>query len=60
VRSETVRPAYVIGADGYDSAVRRIAGIEMVDHGPGQFFSICEVGATGELAVKCTSFSIQT
>ena len=29
VRSETIRPAYVIGADGYDSAVRRMAGIEM-------------------------------
>ena len=26
-RSETIRPAYVIGADGYDSAVRRMAGI---------------------------------
>ena len=27
VRSETMRPAYVIGADGYDSAVRRMSGI---------------------------------
>ena len=52
VRSEIVRPAYVIGADGYDSAVRRMAGIEMVDHGPGQYFSIYEVEATGELPAE--------
>src|SRR3954470_15454264 len=29
---ETVRPSFVIGADGYDSAVRRMAGIEMTAH----------------------------
>ena len=34
-RTETIRPAYVIGADGYDSAVRRMAGIEMEEHGAG-------------------------
>ena len=28
-RSTTIKPAYVIGADGYDSAVRRMSGIEM-------------------------------
>ncbi len=49
VRSETIRPAYVIGADGYDSAVRRMAGIEMTEHGEGQVFSIYEIEATGEL-----------
>lgn len=49
VRSETIQPAYVIGADGYDSAVRRMAGIEMAEHGEGQVFSIYEVEATGEL-----------
>lgn len=48
-RRETVRPAYVIGADGYDSAVRRMAGIEMADHGGGQVFSVYEIEATGEL-----------
>ena len=52
VRSEMVRPAYVIGADGYDSAVRRMAGIEMADHGPGQYFSIYEIEATGELPAE--------
>jgi 2-polyprenyl-6-methoxyphenol hydroxylase-like FAD-dependent oxidoreductase len=49
VRSETIRPAYVIGADGYDSAVRRMAGIEMAEHGEGQVFSVYEIEATGEL-----------
>jgi 2-polyprenyl-6-methoxyphenol hydroxylase-like FAD-dependent oxidoreductase len=49
VRSETMRPAYVIGADGYDSAVRRMAGIEMAEHRAAQIFSIYEIEATGEL-----------
>jgi 2-polyprenyl-6-methoxyphenol hydroxylase-like FAD-dependent oxidoreductase len=49
VRSETITPAYVIGADGYDSAVRRMAGIEMEEHGAGQIFSVYEVEADGEL-----------
>jgi 3-(3-hydroxy-phenyl)propionate hydroxylase len=53
VRSETIRPAYVIGADGYDSAVRRIAGIEMAEHGAGQVFSVYEIEATGELPAEC-------
>jgi 2-polyprenyl-6-methoxyphenol hydroxylase-like FAD-dependent oxidoreductase len=48
-RSETIRPAYVIGADGYDSAVRRMSGIEMAEHGAGQVFSVYEIEATGEL-----------
>jgi 2-polyprenyl-6-methoxyphenol hydroxylase-like FAD-dependent oxidoreductase len=47
--SETIRPTYVIGADGYDSAVRRMAGIEMADHGGSQIFSVYEIEATGEL-----------
>ena len=49
VGSETIRPAFVVGADGYDSAVRRMAGIEMETHGTGQVFSVYEVEATGEL-----------
>jgi 2-polyprenyl-6-methoxyphenol hydroxylase-like FAD-dependent oxidoreductase len=49
VRSETIQPAYVIGADGYNSAVRRMAGIEMAEHGRGQVFSIYEIEATGDL-----------
>ncbi len=48
-RSETARPAYVIGADGYDSAVRRMAGIEMEEHGAGTVVSVFEVEAAGEL-----------
>jgi 2-polyprenyl-6-methoxyphenol hydroxylase-like FAD-dependent oxidoreductase len=51
VRSETIRPAYVIGADGYDSSVRRMAGIEMAEHG-GQVFSVYEIEATGELPAE--------
>ncbi len=49
VGSETIRPAYVIGADGYDSAVRRMAGIEMEEHGAGQIFSVYETEMAGEL-----------
>ena len=52
VRSETIRPAFVIGADGYDSAVRRMAGIEMAQHGGGQVFSVYEIETTGELPVE--------
>jgi 3-(3-hydroxy-phenyl)propionate hydroxylase len=47
--SETIKPAFVIGADGYDSAVRRMAGIEMDEHGAAQIFSVYEVEAAGEL-----------
>jgi 2-polyprenyl-6-methoxyphenol hydroxylase-like FAD-dependent oxidoreductase len=52
VRSEKIRPAYVIGADGYDSAVRRMSGIEMEEHGAGQIFSIYEIEAAGELPAE--------
>ena len=51
-RQETRRPAYVIGADGYDSAVRRMAHIEMDEHGAGQTFSIYEIEAEGELPAE--------
>lgn len=47
--TETIRPTFVIGADGYDSAVRRMAGIEMDDHGGGQVYSVYEIEADGEL-----------
>src|SRR6185369_13494719 len=43
--SASIHPAYVIGADGYDSAVRRMAGFEMDAHGSGQFFSVYEIEA---------------
>lgn len=52
VRSGTVRPTFVIGADGYDSTVRRLSGIEMEAYGAGQVFSVYEVEATGELPAE--------
>jgi 2-polyprenyl-6-methoxyphenol hydroxylase-like FAD-dependent oxidoreductase len=52
VGSETIQPTYVIGADGYDSAVRRMAGIEMTEHGGGQVFSVYEIEAAGELPAE--------
>jgi 2-polyprenyl-6-methoxyphenol hydroxylase and related FAD-dependent oxidoreductases len=52
VRSETRRSTYVIGADGYDSAVRRMSGIEMGEHGAGQIFSFYEIEAAGELPAE--------
>jgi len=52
VRNETIRPAYVIGADGHDSTVRRLAGIEIAEHGGGQLFSVYETEATGELPAE--------
>jgi 2-polyprenyl-6-methoxyphenol hydroxylase-like FAD-dependent oxidoreductase len=52
VRTETIRPAYVVGADGYDSTVRRMAGIEMEQHGAAQIFSVYEIEALGELPAE--------
>ena len=50
--SETIRPSYVIGADGYDSTVRRMAGIDMTTHGEGKVFSVYEIEATGDLPAE--------
>lgn len=47
--TETVRPSYIIGADGYDSAVRRMAGIGTTRHAEAQIFSVYEIEAAGEL-----------
>jgi 2-polyprenyl-6-methoxyphenol hydroxylase-like FAD-dependent oxidoreductase len=52
VRTDMRRPTYVIGADGYDSTVRRMAGIELEEHGAGQIFSIYEIEAAGELPAE--------
>ena len=49
---KTLKPAYVIGADGYDSSVRRLSGIEMENHGAGELFSVYEIEATGELPAE--------
>ena len=52
VGSRTIQPVYVVGADGHDSAVRRMAGIDMAEHGAGQVFSVYEIEATGELPAE--------
>ncbi|MGH9240449.1 MAG: FAD-dependent oxidoreductase [Vicinamibacterales bacterium] len=52
VRSDTIRPAYLIGADGYDSIVRRLSGIEMEQYGAGQLFSVYEIEAEGDLPTE--------
>ena len=52
VRRKTIRPAYVIGADGHHSAVRRMSGIEMQEHGASQIFSVYEIEAEGELPAE--------
>ena len=52
VRNETIHPAYVIGADGYDSAVRRMSGIAMAAHGASEIFSVYEIEAEGELPAE--------
>ncbi len=51
-RTDTIQPGYVIGADGYDSAVRRMSGIEMEEHGAAQIFSLYEIEATGDLPAE--------
>jgi 2-polyprenyl-6-methoxyphenol hydroxylase-like FAD-dependent oxidoreductase len=48
-RTDAMRPAFVIGADGYDSAVRRFAGIEMTELRSPQIFSVFEIEASGDL-----------
>jgi 2-polyprenyl-6-methoxyphenol hydroxylase-like FAD-dependent oxidoreductase len=49
---KTIKPTYVIGADGYDSAVRRMAGIEMEDYGAEELFTVFEIEAAGELPAE--------
>jgi len=51
-RTEAIRPAFVIGADGYDSAVRRMSGIEMDEHHAGELYSVYEIEAAGELPAE--------
>jgi 2-polyprenyl-6-methoxyphenol hydroxylase-like FAD-dependent oxidoreductase len=48
-RTQSLRPRFVIGADGWDSTVRRLAGIEMQSLGPGQIVSVFEMEAEGDL-----------
>lgn len=51
-RTETMSPSFVIGADGFDSAVRRMSGIEMDEHGAPELFSVFEIEAEGELPAE--------
>jgi 2-polyprenyl-6-methoxyphenol hydroxylase-like FAD-dependent oxidoreductase len=46
-----VRADYVVGADGYDSFVRRRLGIDYADHGKGQLYSVFQF-ATGDAPVE--------
>lgn len=52
VRTESMHTAYVIGADGYNSAVRRMAGLDESDVGGSEIFSIFEIEATGDLPAE--------
>jgi 2-polyprenyl-6-methoxyphenol hydroxylase-like FAD-dependent oxidoreductase len=52
VGSETIRPTYVIGADGYDSAVRRMSGIQMAEHGTKEIFSVYETETEWQLPAE--------
>ena len=44
-----VGTGYVIGADGYDSFVRRRLGIPYADHGKGQLYSVFQFEAGGDV-----------
>jgi 2-polyprenyl-6-methoxyphenol hydroxylase-like FAD-dependent oxidoreductase len=52
VKTHTLRPRYVIGADGWDSTVRKLVGIDMESSGPGQIVSVFEMDAKGELPAE--------
>lgn len=41
-RSRDLRVRYVVGADGYNSRVRRAAGIDFPEVGPAQYFAVFE------------------
>jgi 2-polyprenyl-6-methoxyphenol hydroxylase-like FAD-dependent oxidoreductase len=49
VGRETRRPAFVIGADGWNSAVRRMTGVETEDAGGTLVFSVYEFEARGTI-----------
>jgi 2-polyprenyl-6-methoxyphenol hydroxylase-like FAD-dependent oxidoreductase len=43
--------AYVVGADGYDSFVRRRLGIALADQGKGQIYSVFQFATGGDVPV---------
>jgi 2-polyprenyl-6-methoxyphenol hydroxylase-like FAD-dependent oxidoreductase len=49
VKARTFRPQFVIGADGWDSTVRRLAGIGTETKGAAQIVSVYEADVTGDL-----------
>ena len=50
--NRTIQPAYVIGADGFDSAVRRMIGVDTTEYAASQLFAVYEIEATGELPAE--------
>jgi 2-polyprenyl-6-methoxyphenol hydroxylase-like FAD-dependent oxidoreductase len=49
VKTRSLRPQFVIGADGWDSTVRRLAGIGTETRGTAQIVSVYEAEVTGDL-----------
>ena len=49
-KSETLEVPFVIGADGYNSRVRRAAGIEFEETGPPIYYAVFEFKSNFELA----------
>jgi 2-polyprenyl-6-methoxyphenol hydroxylase-like FAD-dependent oxidoreductase len=59
-RGSSFEAEYVIGSDGYDSAVRAAVGIELVEHGPLHSYAFFDApttrsGSEAQLAVSETS-----
>ncbi|HYV84934.1 MAG TPA: NAD(P)/FAD-dependent oxidoreductase [Patescibacteria group bacterium] len=52
MKTRTYRPRFVIGADGWDSTVRRLAGIDTETKGTGQIVSVYEADVEGELPAE--------
>jgi 2-polyprenyl-6-methoxyphenol hydroxylase-like FAD-dependent oxidoreductase len=49
MRTFPSRPQFVVGADGYDSTVRRLAGIGMSEAGRTDVFAVFEIEAEGSM-----------
>ena len=49
MRTFSCRPQFVIGADGYDSTVRRLAGIKTLEAGRTEVFAVFEIEAEGSM-----------
>jgi 2-polyprenyl-6-methoxyphenol hydroxylase-like FAD-dependent oxidoreductase len=49
MRTFPSRPQFVVGADGYDSTVRRLAGIRMSEAGKTDVYAVFEIEAEGSM-----------